>query len=316
MRQITRDVERGMRATRLGITLIEVIVATAILALLLSILIPAVLQACRNSDTVLCRARMSQIGIATHNFEERNRRYPCGIGMLTWHFELLPDLDRTDLFRQLQGQTHDEALYGDLFNIANSTSVPTLQCPSDPMSASKKYVVNFLQCGGSTFGLYEDSDSHAFNTAPLSSRDVTDGLSMTAYVSEQMNEFLMESPDRRGVWQIPLPFGNPQQLDLFADLCEKMPQYAAAGPFDWGPLTYFTGTVWYNHIVRPNHATCLNAMSNGSRLLAGLTANSLHSGGVNVLMADGAVRFVNDNVARVVWRGMGTRNGHETFTLP
>jgi hypothetical protein len=34
------------------------------------------------------------------------------------------------------------------------------------------------------------------------------------------------------------------------------------------------------------------------------------------LMVDGVVRFVNDHVARSVWRGMGTRNGNETIVLP
>jgi hypothetical protein len=28
-------------------------------------------------------------------------------------------------------------------------------------------------------------------------------------------------------------------------------------------------------------------------------------------MADGSVRFVQDSIARAVWRGLGTRNGDE-----
>jgi prepilin-type processing-associated H-X9-DG protein len=41
------------------------------------------------------------------------------------------------------------------------------------------------------------------------------------------------------------------------------------------------------------------------------TARSIHPGGVNGLMADGAVRFVNQTISRGVWRALGTRNGDE-----
>ena len=38
-------------------------------------------------------------------------------------------------------------------------------------------------------------------------------------------------------------------------------------------------------------------------------ARSFHSGGVNVLMMDGAVRFVGDSVDLATWRALGTRAG-------
>lgn len=303
----------GERTVRIGITLVEVIVSIAILGVLVAILLPAVGKSRRVADTVTCRARMSEIGRATLSFEGRTKRYPHGTGSLTWHFELLPDLDQTDLFRQLMGKGEGDSKV--LYEIAATTRVAVLQCPSDPKSASFKYLTNYLQNGGSTFLYCEEIDSHAFNTVPLSSRDVTDGLSMTAYVAEQMNEFLAKSSDRRGYWRTPTVYGLPNQLDLFADQCESMPNGAAGGPYELGPHTYFKGTILYNHIVRPNQATCRNGSANGSSVWA-LTTNSMHDGGVHVLMADGAVRFVNDNVARVVWRGIGTRNGNETITLP
>jgi prepilin-type processing-associated H-X9-DG protein len=38
----------------------------------------------------------------------------------------------------------------------------------------------------------------------------------------------------------------------------------------------------------------------------------MHTGGVHVLMGDGAVRFVNDSVDYNTWLAVGTRNGAET----
>jgi len=41
-------------------------------------------------------------------------------------------------------------------------------------------------------------------------------------------------------------------------------------------------------------------------------ARSRHSGGVNVAMCDGAVRFVSNNVSLATWRALGTMNGSDT----
>jgi prepilin-type processing-associated H-X9-DG protein len=43
-------------------------------------------------------------------------------------------------------------------------------------------------------------------------------------------------------------------------------------------------------------------------------ARSRHSGGVNVLMGDGSVRFVRDTIVLATWRAMGTMNGGEVIS--
>jgi prepilin-type processing-associated H-X9-DG protein len=49
---------------------------------------------------------------------------------------------------------------------------------------------------------------------------------------------------------------------------------------------------------------------------AAQSARSRHSGGVNVLLADGSVRFVTDRVNLFPWQAMFTANGGEAATLP
>jgi prepilin-type processing-associated H-X9-DG protein len=41
------------------------------------------------------------------------------------------------------------------------------------------------------------------------------------------------------------------------------------------------------------------------------TARSWHLGVVNAVMADGSARRVSETIDHEVWRGLGTRNGHE-----
>lgn len=77
----------------------------------------------------------------------------------------------------------------------------------------------------------------------------------------------------------------------------------------------FIGTAnAYSHNMLPNEPSCHNV--NGitdwgiSNMMA---AGSDHTGGVQVLMADGAVRFVSENIDRNTWWGIGTRRGSETI---
>ena len=42
-------------------------------------------------------------------------------------------------------------------------------------------------------------------------------------------------------------------------------------------------------------------------------ARSNHSGGVNVLFADGAVEFTSQSINRLIWQAMGTPAGEEIF---
>jgi prepilin-type processing-associated H-X9-DG protein len=57
----------------------------------------------------------------------------------------------------------------------------------------------------------------------------------------------------------------------------------------------------------------------GDRLYAAYgwrAARSRHPGGVNVALADGAVRFVEDGVDAAVWKAAATRAGSEALALP
>lgn len=66
-------------------------------------------------------------------------------------------------------------------------------------------------------------------------------------------------------------------------------------------------------------APCLslggNAWWTRSAVGAYATARSLHTGGVNVAMADGSVRFITDGIDLTIWRAMGTRSNSDIVTL-
>src|SRR5206468_4443756 len=67
----------------------------------------------------------------------------------------------------------------------------------------------------------------------------------------------------------------------------------------------------YNHHLLPNdpRPDCSNASHNPGQA----AARSQHTGGVNVLLGDGSVRFVRNAVAPDVWRALATRGGGEVL---
>jgi prepilin-type N-terminal cleavage/methylation domain-containing protein/prepilin-type processing-associated H-X9-DG protein len=92
----------------------------------------------------------------------------------------------------------------------------------------------------------------------------------------------------------------------------------------YGGLVYernLWGTTLYTHTLPPNWNRLVTTGGNqqyncGDTAIANMhvAASSYHSGGVNVGMSDGSVRFVADNINFAVWQAMGTRAGGEAVS--
>ncbi len=66
----------------------------------------------------------------------------------------------------------------------------------------------------------------------------------------------------------------------------------------------------YQHLLPPNQRNCyLDGQADSLNIQKGVS--SQHPGGVNTLMADGAVTFVSENVSIEVWVAAGSRDGGE-----
>jgi len=153
----------------------------------------------------------------------------------------------------------------------------------------------------------------------VSVSDITDGLSNTAAVSERLISSAVTMSDLYGVEEslrsycINPPSGK--SLPECADRC------ARSGPTNIDPnYSIPHGRAWisgwtlsantYMHVIPINSRNCHvhGGEDDGNNVV---TPSSHHPGGVNVLMGDGAVHFVQQTIDVKVWWALGSRNGGE-----
>ena len=65
------------------------------------------------------------------------------------------------------------------------------------------------------------------------------------------------------------------------------------------------------HCLSGLHVPCVGTSTNENDRALVYSARSLHSGGVQVTLADGSVHFVSENISVTTWLALGTQAGGE-----
>lgn len=337
------------RTVRGGFTLVELLVVITIIGILIALLLPAVQAAREAARRSQCVNNLKQIGLAMHNYESTYKVLPLGSYSLdrtsvwpsngtNWRTEILPWMEQDPLYKQLRF-TSGANLFGaggsgagiPGFTGANVVLrrllVPAYQCPSSTINpfengpnmnnADGGLNVHYVGCMGATpcpgpnatrgvycaGGIYGGTVSDNGMLTPNECwgfRDATDGTSNTMLVIEQSGLVGEDNitANYYGGWY------GARHAGLPSVTC---------------------GDLWQAGLTCVRYAPNLkvipqgrnNAPAGANRPYADNTiVNSLHPGGLNVMLGDASVRFVSETIDFVAFQCMAVRYDGQTFTMP
>ncbi len=328
---------------RIGFTLIETLVAVGIIGILIGLLLPAVQAAREAARRAQCQNNLHQLGIAINAYHNTNGCYPPVStvdiqsnnfvygGFYSMQTRVLPYLGQGVLFNAVNydtGTWPTDSFY--VFPLRSSvmlnqfnltvlnTSITDFLCPSDsgPFRTGNNYRGNVgLGPNWRTSAEFPDSGNGIFpEIGPIRMSQVPDGLSHTAACSERLEG----SGLPRGRMDLDRDMFQMNSIVLSADDLLKACRISARPSnheiyTSAGKRWFWTGREYtlYTHTQAPN-GVVPDCLSGGTLPAMDMsTARSCHPSGVNVLMGDGATRFVSETVSTPVWRAFGTRNGGE-----
>jgi prepilin-type N-terminal cleavage/methylation domain-containing protein/prepilin-type processing-associated H-X9-DG protein len=219
------------------------------------------------------------------------------------------------------------------------TVVPIFLCPSDTGQAvcSNAYAIsgdfapnNYAFCMGTGttkgrtnwLGSPWDADGVFYAQSKTRLLDITDGTSNTAGASERL---LGTGPEQTTVASKAMIDPQTMYVNPGAETTDANCGSSLRINFNQRRMyTWVAGEprcTSYNHYYLPNDPVNPDCVANftGTDPLVrssghGLsTARSRHTGGVNLWMCDGSVRFVPNSISLDTWRALATRKGGEVF---
>lgn len=303
---------------RRGFTLIELLVVIAIIAILIALLLPAVQQAREAARRSTCKNNLHNIGVALHNYHEtfgvfppgalyyrrllpNTRNEQCDRYGPSWMVMILPYMERANIYKgwdfNLQAQHGNN-------RAERSTHIESYVCPSDVnASASHK----FRRCGGdwarssyAANGGREAGGGHLYdrtwqtadsfrkglmgNSGAAKFRDVTDGTANCVAVWEVLAGPTLD--DARGVWAMGrASTAMTGGCDRYGD-CNGINHSGDSGGAHADDV----------HRCRQENVNTNRTYSCWGGGDGQHGPKSLHVGGCHALLADGAVRFITENI--------------------
>jgi prepilin-type N-terminal cleavage/methylation domain-containing protein/prepilin-type processing-associated H-X9-DG protein len=320
------ELMRKIKPSR-GFTLVELLVVIAIIGVLVSMLLPAVQSARSAARLRQCSNHIRQIGLALHGYHDSLGSLPPGYisnGLVQPLAALPPGGDDDDSFgpppapgsrfaepgpgwgwgahildwleqSQVKSTINFSADIGG--QTASTAFLRVFVCPSDvgPNAIEVKNAndnllgsvarANFVAMFGTSeiLDVPDYGEGLFFRNSHIRFAEITDGTSNTFAIGERASNLAYAT------WTGAVNNGIVKNLSRIpGSEDQEWPVFVLA----------HTGTVIEGQLPN-NHTGHADDFT------------SRHPGGVNFLIADGSVRFINNNIDEVTWVALGTRAGGE-----
>jgi prepilin-type N-terminal cleavage/methylation domain-containing protein len=290
----------GASHKRAAFTLIELLVVIGILAILIALLLPAVQKVRESASRIQCQNNFKQVGLALHAFYDARNLLPplcapcsdytssCwtpptsafGAHNYTMFTFLLPYLEQDNIYKLLTPNAYAGGQY--------VHPMPVLVCPSDPS------VQNYLNETA-----YQGAD--AWGASSIGGNYYVFGNPLLGVTYDGINRLPAAIPD------------GLSNTIFFAELystCGTGRDLSSSDTTIWGSLWADSNPIWrpgFN--LGPNKLGVVGYPAakmpqNSPNFMNGCdptAPQSAHTGGLNVGLGDGTVRFVSTGISQATW---------------
>jgi prepilin-type processing-associated H-X9-DG protein len=264
--------------------LVELLVVIAIIGLLVALLLPAVQMARESARRAHCLSNLKQLGVAFHEFDDVNGRLPSAYTVTNGgsaFTTLLPFIEEGSLWAQYDPK---KGLSVAPNASVAETAITLLHCPSMqiPDKGLPPGWASYAVSTGSAYGHFVNSADPEYHNGAIIDPDKG-----------------TTSIDRLGV------LDGTSHTFLAGELDYGLANFAGGGSTMWASGYPFASTATTSGIF------------NSNRLVTGFrelnTFRSDHPGGVNMLLADGSARFVDETVNTDTLKWLAKRDDGQTI---
>lgn len=281
------------RSVARAFTLVELLVVIAIIGILVGLLLPAVQAAREAARRMQCSNNLAQLGLAANNFEFTYGTLPSGVvnetgpiryepigNHTSWTVRLLPYIEQSYAYEEYD---QDLGAYASENDPVRQLRISAFQCPSNPdhyqYYRSGSDETSFPAT--SYVGIHHSEESPIditnngvlFLNSKLKMSEIKDGLTHTILISEKR--------------------GSGDQLGWVSGTRDSLRNTSV--------INFARLRLTREQRMEKDKAP----LAVGSLEVGGL--GSYHTGGVNAVFVDGAVRFLSESVDPEILKNLGNR---------
>jgi prepilin-type N-terminal cleavage/methylation domain-containing protein/prepilin-type processing-associated H-X9-DG protein len=328
-----------MTRTRAAFTLIELLVVIAIIAILIALLVPAVQKVREAAARTQCINNLKQIGLALHAYHDVNKKLPPGAATdqppfgvrgggwgSSWKVFILPYIDQQAIFSKWQFIGSSGYTYRPNVLLIHNITIPPYRCPSStlpdfyPRSNNNGAIEMFASYTG-IMGtvVFAPSGTTRSITACCDAGSPRSGISASNGILYQGSQVTMVgiSDGTSNTWLV-----GEQSDHVRNSAGTVIPgSYGAItsqGPHGWtmgANSNTLNNERVFNCTAIRYQINQRGIVANSTRGNTGVNQNtganiplsSNHTGGVNILFADGTVRFYSNATALAIMASLATR---------
>jgi prepilin-type N-terminal cleavage/methylation domain-containing protein/prepilin-type processing-associated H-X9-DG protein len=290
--------------SRRGFTFVELLVVLSIVAVSLALTMPAIQHSIQDARRARCTNNLKQLGLALHNYHDTyglfapgwiSKEGAAGLGARTgWQIGILPYVDQAPLYNQIDFNKTSPIEVDGKPNKLFQSPLAVFRCPADSAPET-----NPLRGDYGTSN-YSGNYGHVPppRLRPLGLSDFWPGA-----VPAPMQS--------RGIFARNSSIGMRNITDGSSNTLMVAERCFTSGAGIWAGVT-----------DNAHEDDALTDSSHRSRINAGLSSfSSRHGNGVNILMCDGSVRFLDEAIDSKpgaelgVWQKLGCRDDGLPFEL-